>query len=63
MAKDMKSNMTGATQASAAELYDFLRRVRACARWLHSVARACSRAAAGAGPDARAGARCARARW
>ena len=29
MAKDMKSNKTGATQASAAELYDFLRRVRA----------------------------------
>ncbi|KAK9846594.1 hypothetical protein WJX81_007347 [Elliptochloris bilobata] len=29
MAKDMKSSKTGATQSSAAELYDFLRRVRA----------------------------------
>ena len=29
MAKDMKSSKTGATQASAAELYDFLRRVPA----------------------------------
>ncbi len=28
MAKNMKSNKTGATQASASELYDFMKRVR-----------------------------------
>ena len=28
MAKNMKSNRTGATQASASELYDFMKRVR-----------------------------------
>jgi hypothetical protein len=32
MAGNMKSSKTGATQASAAELYDFLRRVRAPCR-------------------------------
>lgn len=30
MAKNMKSNKTGATQASASELYDFMKRVRTC---------------------------------
>ena len=28
MAKNMKSNRTGETQASASELYDFMKRVR-----------------------------------
>ena len=30
MAKNMKSNRTGETQASASELYDFMKRVRPC---------------------------------
>lgn len=28
MAKDMRKNKTGAAQASAAELYDFMKKVR-----------------------------------
>ena len=32
MAKDMVKNRTGGSQASAAELYDFMKKVRCCMR-------------------------------
>ena len=66
MAGNMKSSKTGATQASAAELYDFLRRVRAARRprgpLNPTLNQAAQRAVVTRGARAR-GARCARARW
>ena len=35
MAKDMRTSKTGATQASAADLYQFMKRVRAICDTLH----------------------------
>ena len=37
MAKNMKTNKTGATQASASELYDFMKRVRSHSHRWHTL--------------------------